>query len=860
MFDVPVDRTSFSTELRTSHAALTAVPLCVLGVLLLAAVVWRLMKRTFRLAVVIIVVVAAALMCVGLVVWGVTYATSRESIQEAKVEYLIAKAGGAVEQLHKELHPGIAYVETLHEMMSSSALDPITTRFPTSALFVDRLALSFVVPLSRSIRSVYYGTMHGNYEGGHLAKPMGDTVRISGTGESFPPWSDCPSELPKQTCLDHANAGNCGDKTRTDKLCSVACGKGVTFTWTLYMERDEHISPNGHVSRGYKQSDRNDKPCNFYFYDPRTRPWYNVKELTWSNVYPYDSKLPTVGITVSRGVYSPNGTHLATIATDYDMKTLIPLMQDMRPSEHSIAVLMMVDTTVIAVSLDEAELQAEMGRTKDDLEVLNIRTTPNWKEPSRIKKTIQRLDERYGNLSVLTTIRALLLHEDDVVMTVPLSFRGGLNMLLVVTVPYDDIMGEADDASALALGLSIVIIVVSSGFVLAMITLILLPMTRLQKEMQSVANMDLERLADNPTLSIIAEVAAMQTSFKSMVLRLTEYRNYIPLNVLPQAVDEQATEDAMSARTFESSKNSIDSALSSSHRSYRSTRVATMSNTLKTQKVTLVVGNIRGFSAFAKSSAAVDLQRTHEAYIEVFHTASQKLRGIVEDFSADRVIVSFNGAFPCSQHDVNGIRFCRIVAARDGVSKQLSVNTAATVGKLLCGSMGCKGLKRFSYVGRALGCVHATERFGAIWGVPVLVGMGFTDDMAHTSIVFEMRRIARVQLGGFVEYVCEVLGEIDCEVEEWMYQLESSASGYRSYNIAIDALYEGKYEVASDHLKEAVKKGVNTRYLPAWIARCCDLKQPPIPLRTQDPTLSEQEAVLGSVPQKGKTGSGFTIP
>ena len=842
----PFDRTSFSTELRPTHVALTAVPLCILGVVLIFACIWRAMQRTFRLAVVLIVLVAAALLCVGLVVWCVTYISSRDSIQDAKIEHLTSQAGEAVEKLHRELHPGVAFVDTMHEMMEAGAVDPTNTTYPEAHLFIDRLALSFIVPLSRSVRSVYYGTKDGHYLGGHIAKPIGTTVRLSGTGETFPSWSNCPYELSPQDCSNHITSGNCGDNSTTDALCSKACGKGVSYTWTVYMERDTNTFDGGHVSRGYKQGDTSGE-CDVYFFDPRTRPWYKVKDLTWSVVYAYESLLPTVGITVSRGFFSPDGTQLATIATDYDMTSLAPLMQEMLPSEHSVAVLLQADATVIAVSLDAAELHEDMGRVKILNEILNVQTTENWREDSRIKETVRRLYDRYGSLAGLMDIRALLLHEDDVVMTVPLRIRGGLDMVLVVTVPYEDIMGEADDASALALCLAIGIIFVSSAFVLGMVTLILLPITRLQSDMYRVAHMDLDRITDVTTASSISEMAVMQKSFHSMVLRLAEYRNYIPLSVLPTMEEGDSTEShepsiGVPGRDKESSTNK-GSANHSLHHS-GANPATVMSQTLRTQRVTLVVGNIREFGVLVKTKSSADLQQLHELYIEVLHTLSQKLRGIVEEFCGDRVTVSFNGAFQCVQHDVNGLRFCRSVLARDSpMPKELKVNTAATCGKLLCGSMGCRGLKRFTYVGRPLNCVYTIERYGASWGVPMLVGQGFNDDMSHTSTLFEMRRIARIEVGATVDYMCEVLGELSYEHGEWMYQLENNDSGYRAYNAVVEALYEGDYDTAEAKIEETREKRTNVRHLPKWLAQC-RREGKPKPLNPQDRCTSEEVATM----------------
>eukprot|EP00760_Papus_ankaliazontas_P008638 PhM_4_TR13901/c2_g1_i3/m.96093 len=98
---------------------------------------------------------------------------------------------------------------------------------------------------------------------------------------------------------------------------------------------------------------------------------------------------------------------------------------------------------------------------------------------------------------------------------------------------------KADKQLIMAIVLSVVCLALMLGA--AVFTMaITRPMIELQREMVSVAHMDLEAIDMSRPVSALSEVGSMQTSFLRMCRNLLEYRNYLPASILEMMCREGA--------------------------------------------------------------------------------------------------------------------------------------------------------------------------------------------------------------------------------------------------------------------------------------------------------------------------------
>eukprot|EP01061_Rhynchopus_euleeides_P028008 TRINITY_DN4555_c2_g1_i1.p4 TRINITY_DN4555_c2_g1~~TRINITY_DN4555_c2_g1_i1.p4 ORF type:complete len:173 (+),score=81.58 TRINITY_DN4555_c2_g1_i1:861-1379(+) len=141
---------------------------------------------------------------------------------------------------------------------------------------------------------------------------------------------------------------------------------------------------------------------------------------------------------------------------------------------------------------------------------------------SRILKGVRAVRSQWGTVAGATTHSAIFPFEGDFTVTYPVQLSQ-LDMVLVISVPVVDVMGDADRASTISLVMTVCISVGLALLVAGGLKVALLPLDQLQHDMYSVACMRLED-HDDSSVSRLSEVRSMQESFRVMVANLIEYK------------------------------------------------------------------------------------------------------------------------------------------------------------------------------------------------------------------------------------------------------------------------------------------------------------------------------------------------
>eukprot|EP01061_Rhynchopus_euleeides_P036356 TRINITY_DN612_c0_g1_i3.p1 TRINITY_DN612_c0_g1~~TRINITY_DN612_c0_g1_i3.p1 ORF type:complete len:925 (+),score=262.84 TRINITY_DN612_c0_g1_i3:168-2777(+) len=358
------------------------------------------------------------------------------------------------------------------------------------------------------------------------------------------------------------------------------------------------------------------------------------------------------------------------------------------------------------------------------------------------------------------------------------------------------------------------------------------PLMLLMQDMSHVAVMNLEAVdADRPP-SMLSEVRGMEISFKQMLKNLVEYREYLPQSVLvesaPECDDDMRSESCPRSREDNVTSRSdhlSSTALSINESASRGLFDASVHN----KHVTLLVSNIAGSHERRNQQCLSDLI---SSYLEPIVQHARKHRGIVDDISGDRVMVSFNTSVACSSHRTNALDLCMVLQSQWG-SLHATVNAAIATGPALCGPMGCHGLKKYNVVGRVASDVRAMERCGRSWGIPAICDASVACDAKYR---FLLRKLVQAKMKSGKDTVLhEVVSEKDLDGAEWMYQMQSSRANdvYRAYNAALSAVYEGDGEVAVKHLDDCTNVG-NLDLLHALVKYCRENGTAPPPVDLHD--------------------------
>ena len=820
-------RESFPADFQAELVATLSTTLSVTAVAALAALILG-RVRGIRLPTVLMLCMWSALLVVGIVAWVVTYVTTRDVIEDTKEMLIKSSAGFVTYRVKHDLEAGVLLVELFQRHVQTGMLD-IREAWPVPHLYMNQV-MRTVATSSDAVLLLYMGTVQGKMQG---VKPIGPGKEVHYTGlhpnDTFAPWIQCPTKDYSGDCKAHVDAGNCSSGTRLDRLCLSSCGVPGPSRANCYS-----TATSGHMlvhpvlnNNGVGDFEAPPEAEQFLVilpnFDPRTRPWYSSADKpVWVDPYPFGTEGSGVGITVASRVYDASRTRVGTVAVDYNLASMHKYLRDIgKITPNTITIVITLKWIVVGASLDDAALQADSG-VVDLQNLLNVTKFTNPK--SRISRMFGVVTRRFQSLEGAMGGSAMLQESGDIVMSYPIEVRGGLRLLMGVIVPYDDVMGKANDASLMALLLAVAISVVCALLTMGAITVLLRPLRQLQGDMIDVAEMRLEGHNEAKPPCTLLEMREMQAAFLQMVVNLVEYRQYLPQSVLCDGSD--AEEEPSSAALSATGRKTASHVGTTSHDTFSKRsggggerNANAFSHGLRSRTLTLLIVNVKNFSGLIKELESDDLISLHEHYISIIVSTTKNLRGMVDEFSGDHVSISFNTLLTAAAHKFKAVECAMHLIERvtespveNTSARPLEVNTAVATGKGLVGNMGCSSMKKFTVLAHTCVLVRVLERWGAHWGVKCL-----TDGVvgADVSVSYVTRKVVKIRVKDSTQMLCEVVSASVSANEEWMYQLEKNdaENPCAIFNKAIDFAYNGMYDEAKDALDKCPES------LQVWVEK-----------------------------------------
>ena len=827
--------------LKPAHIVLIVVPILVtVAVVVVQAV--KGLKRGIHMPALLMLVMWTALVAVGLTTWAVTYVGPRSAIIENTETLLVRAATEASHGLLVEFSVGAHLIKTAQDLTSAEFLTGITTGYPDSHKYFTKI-MGSIEELSDAILMMYVGTDEGRMFG---VMPKPDThanlqLQFLGTkrGDALPQWASCgrPANTTSSSLAPTVLMSREG--------CYPQGAEAVSMVYvnSIY---DEATNEFSEAPAGV------DRPLTHYNYSVKELAWYNDKAPQWIEPYTFTDN-SGMGVTLSAGLYNADRAVLGSVAVDYNLASFNRYLRKMKVTENTVSFLITLDTILVGSSLSEEELEQDTGMTRT-----NILQIQEFKADSMARKVVDAVLDRHGSLENAEKYQSILQEGGDIMLAAPLKAEHGLRLILLLSMPYSDVLGKADSSSLLALWLAVIISIVGAALVFIGVSFIIAPLKQLERDMDDVADMKLDR-HDAKRHGIIAEVNAMHRSFRRMVKHMKEYRQYLPQSVLRESqgdsdisrsscpscpsrmVSNGSRLEPESDLRHQSESSKISKASGSSKGSLKSMTSDTsvrvyhhaFKNGLKNRNITLVVVNGKGFHSLARRVSATSLLALHAHYLETVVHAVKDHRGIIDEFRGDHVHSSFNTLIHNSLHRGKAVEMCLKLRSilnrgptvptpspavhnpltpasrgREGTD-EISLSEAADTlrvtqtvmgGRALCGNMGCIGLKRFSLIGSVLPAMAVLERWVSGWGYDV-VADGLTAMEVQTTVT--ARCILQCTLPeGVRTMLYELVTPKPSIVEEWMYQLEQSAATtpFLNYNKAVEALYSGHFDLADEHL------------------------------------------------------------
>eukprot|EP01063_Lacrimia_lanifica_P002302 TRINITY_DN11200_c0_g1_i1.p1 TRINITY_DN11200_c0_g1~~TRINITY_DN11200_c0_g1_i1.p1 ORF type:complete len:1202 (+),score=294.60 TRINITY_DN11200_c0_g1_i1:67-3672(+) len=557
--------------------------LAVLGGLTILAVVGiavRAFMRGVTLPVLLATVMWVALMTTCCVVWSLTFTSSRDIIVSNKEEELVELMAQTAHKVAGTLESGRVLVATMAMLVQQGSYN-ISGEFPKahSDLYTYYNILSRGPGEVNAAEMLYYGRPDERAFGLEVVDPRGDGgdvlpwVRlfdaVTAPSDPIPSWLDCNASnfLSRAECdalLSQCQTADFSASAATASClaaCEVPAGPAACYgpAWPA----GGNISAPPALARALQYDARLNTSSGEYLvpvdppetmvrsgsgrilyndhlpYFTTRRPWYHKEQhAIWSPPYVYHNQA-TIGITVSQGVYDVAGSFVACLALDFSLVTLSSFFATVRTTDHTEVLLLDGGGVLLGSTLSEAEARTLGGAGGDGYTSLpNVANAPSG-PLAHVQRTLLA---RFGGVNGAIDAGVALLHDGGrVVVSHPVYVHPASRVwwLLVATLPYSDIMGEAEDASFLALILAAAVAVFCALVVFLAVYAALRPVLGLKEDMAAVALMDLEVEASGADSKII-EVRAMYDSFTCMVANLKEWRQYIPDSCFSFNMDDDA--------------------------------------------------------------------------------------------------------------------------------------------------------------------------------------------------------------------------------------------------------------------------------------------------------------------------------
>ena len=521
--------------LEDEHIAIASAGFGV-SLLLVAGVLATAVKKG-RISLVLLVTATlfVVVVTVGVSSWLLTYDEMRDELQHQVDKLLVSKVNEITRAVFDVLQPGLTMTNLLKEQ-ADLGLGGLNDSFPLPPRRLISIARAFsAAGAVGAIDLLYFGTVDGYSCAVNLAEGKLNGLILYG----FPP--EAPVEhLLNTTCVgwDLEDRGcpkcGCGTADACREHCSATCLVYNTTNCYWADGKSHVVAYMPDPKTGLPRSGRTEFS---YHWDPRVRPWFKLgmaqedDAQLWMEPYAflYDLAVPVpvIGVSSITPVHDQNtGKKLGVVAADYRVDTLHDVLKKMEVTPEARIFLCSLEGKLISSSSPVVAMQATaFGTGTGAFEVPNVLSHPDASTRALFRDIIERL----GSFHAVLEAQRIVHFGDYMAILAPLEMQG-LTFFVVISIPFDDIYAEAVRASTMALVVVLSISVAGSLFVAAIISATLVSVTRLAAQMRRVAH--LHTSLDAAPSSRVLEIYAVQEAFSEVVANLTEYKQFLPCQVL----------------------------------------------------------------------------------------------------------------------------------------------------------------------------------------------------------------------------------------------------------------------------------------------------------------------------------------
>jgi diguanylate cyclase (GGDEF)-like protein len=282
-------------------------------------------------------------------------------------------------------------------------------------------------------------------------------------------------------------------------------------------------------------------------FNPRTRPWYKAaieaNGPTWSPIYPGFTP-GTVFIAASEPLYNPNGKLLGVSGIDLSLTGIQTFLEQNPVSPTGQIFLMERSGLLIASSGTEEPFQRIDGKPPVRVNVLQSQTPLIQDTATAIQKELHNFEHIKSKNTFYFTRQSNGKTHHEFIQIVPFSKNRGLDWLIVIVVPENDVMGpiHAGTQTTVLLCLSAVAAIILLNILIS--RRLVQPLRELSQASQHIAQ---GRFNYEIHDSQILELSTLSESFRQMSQEVLQSRD--TLEEYSRSLEQKVTERTQALQT-----------------------------------------------------------------------------------------------------------------------------------------------------------------------------------------------------------------------------------------------------------------------------------------------------------------------
>ena len=456
-------------------------------------------------------------------------------------------------------------------------------------------------------------------------------------------------------------------------------------------------------------------------FDPRRQIWYDLAQKERGIIWAPVSLLTTdnlPGLTNSIPLFNHFGELTGVSSIDIAVDELSRFLGTLFPTPNTKIFITDQYNRIIG-------LQVKYDR---DLEKLFVRTTDSQGNAEVNFSTIAALpdaDSRYLLEKILESSEQYksVKFKNETYMTtrLPITITGGLDLVVSIITPENDILGDIRTNLRNVTIFSIIIIIIIP-FVSAFFSQkIAKPMRVLAEEMSKIKSLDLDSKINIDTN--FSEIMDMHESFESMRNGLKNFKRYVPADLVDQLINENIKADIGG----------------------------------EMQELTIFFSDIAKFTTIAEKTEPHQLVIDLHTYFGIISKTIMENKGTIDKYIGDAVMAFWGAPVAIEDHAENACKAAiqvrknlHTLSHQWGNQGKYPFNTRIGIhtGNVIVGNMGCNSRLNYTVIGDAVNVSSRLEGINKVYGTEIIVS---ENTYEQCSDKYEFRLLDRVSLLGRYE-------------------------------------------------------------------------------------------------------------